>query len=315
MHSSTESILPPALPAALPLQGQYPVIRDDAAQMCALQMQAEHGPTLAEDGAGFEAALEKYMVAGAVLSAVWSAVQPAGTHVAVLLPAACIVCTHVVPACLHACPTTCAACPPPTHCPPAAQILTSRPRQEWLTDVASRYRALSQYSKDDARIQYLRIIRSLPYGNSIFFTVKVRGRGGGCWVGRFAESCVQAGSRGSCRQLVLLGAATAGPPHPRLLPHPAALAPCPASGPLLPRSASRTPSGCCPPNSSWASTSGGCTSSAPYPRSTSTPQSCATSCSLAHPARCGAGGWIQRVGAWGGGAAVSSSCSRSARLG
>ena len=62
MHSSTESILPPALPAALPLQGQYPVIRDDAAQMCALQMQAEHGPTLAEDGAGFEAALEKYMV-------------------------------------------------------------------------------------------------------------------------------------------------------------------------------------------------------------------------------------------------------------
>ena len=44
------------------LQGQYPVIREDAAQMCALQMQAEHGPTLASDAAGFEAALEKYMV-------------------------------------------------------------------------------------------------------------------------------------------------------------------------------------------------------------------------------------------------------------
>ncbi len=43
-------------------QGQYPVIREDAAQMCALQMQAEHGPTLASDSAGFEAALEKYMV-------------------------------------------------------------------------------------------------------------------------------------------------------------------------------------------------------------------------------------------------------------
>ncbi|EFN56078.1 hypothetical protein CHLNCDRAFT_145586 [Chlorella variabilis] len=52
------------------------------------------------------------------------------------------------------------------------QILTSRPRQEWMADVSSRYRALSQFSKDDARIQYLRIIRSLPYGNSIFFTVK-----------------------------------------------------------------------------------------------------------------------------------------------
>ncbi|KAL4428851.1 hypothetical protein ABPG77_005289 [Micractinium sp. CCAP 211/92] len=97
------------------LQGQYPVIREDAAQMCALQMQAEHGPTLGDDPAAFEAALEKYMV---------------------------------------------------------KQILTSRPRGEWLADVASRYRALAQFSKDDARTQYLRIIRSLPYGNSIFFTVK-----------------------------------------------------------------------------------------------------------------------------------------------
>ena len=44
------------------LAGQYPVIREDAAQMAALQMQAEHGPTLAGDAAGFEAALEKYMV-------------------------------------------------------------------------------------------------------------------------------------------------------------------------------------------------------------------------------------------------------------
>lgn len=55
---------PPCLVTACPAlpQGQYPVIREDAAQMCALQMQAEHGPTLASDTAGFEAALEKYMV-------------------------------------------------------------------------------------------------------------------------------------------------------------------------------------------------------------------------------------------------------------
>lgn len=46
----------------LPLQGQYPVIKEDAAQMCALQMQAEYGPTLANDAEGMEAALEKYMV-------------------------------------------------------------------------------------------------------------------------------------------------------------------------------------------------------------------------------------------------------------
>jgi hypothetical protein len=64
---------------------------------------------------------------------------------------------------------------PRTPVPPLfrRQILTSRPRQEWTADVAARYRALAQFSKDDARVQYLRIIRSLPYGNSIFFTVKV----------------------------------------------------------------------------------------------------------------------------------------------
>ena len=67
----------------------------------------------------------------------------------------------------------------------ALQILTSRPRTEWVADVASRYRALAQFSKDDARIQYLRIIRSLPYVNSIFFTVKVRAwpaGAGGRWL-------------------------------------------------------------------------------------------------------------------------------------
>lgn len=46
----------------LPLQGQYPVIREDAAQMCALQMQAEFGPTLANNSAEFDSALEKFLV-------------------------------------------------------------------------------------------------------------------------------------------------------------------------------------------------------------------------------------------------------------
>lgn len=97
------------------LQGQYPVIREDAAQMCALQMQAEFGPTLANSSAEFDSALEKFLV---------------------------------------------------------KQVLMSRPREEWKQDVMTRYKALSQFSKDDARVQYLRIIRSLPYGNAIFFTVK-----------------------------------------------------------------------------------------------------------------------------------------------
>ncbi len=47
---------------------------------------------------------------------------------------------------------------------PPPQILMSRPREEWKQDVMARYKALSQFSKEDARVQYLRIIRSLPYG-------------------------------------------------------------------------------------------------------------------------------------------------------
>jgi hypothetical protein len=34
------------------------------------------------------------------------------------------------------------------------------------------YKALSEFSKEDARSQFLRILRTLPYGSSTFFTVK-----------------------------------------------------------------------------------------------------------------------------------------------
>lgn len=35
-----------------------------------------------------------------------------------------------------------------------------------------RYKALSEFSKEDARAQFLRILRTLPYGSSTFFSVK-----------------------------------------------------------------------------------------------------------------------------------------------
>jgi len=44
------------------LQGNYPVVRDDAAQMCALQMQAECGPNLLDTPDALDAAIEKYVV-------------------------------------------------------------------------------------------------------------------------------------------------------------------------------------------------------------------------------------------------------------
>lgn len=97
------------------LEGQYPVIRDDAAQMAALQMHAAHGSELARDGPAFEAALEKYVTRA---------------------------------------------------------VLSGRPREEWRADVGARYRALAASSRDEAQAGFLRIIRSLPYGNAAFFTVR-----------------------------------------------------------------------------------------------------------------------------------------------
>lgn len=44
------------------------------------------------------------------------------------------------------------------------QVLMTRPREEWRNDVSARYKVLEHFSKEDARLQFLRILRSLPYG-------------------------------------------------------------------------------------------------------------------------------------------------------
>jgi hypothetical protein len=43
------------------LQGNYPVVREDAAQMAALQITAEHGPSLVDDEESVMACIEKYV--------------------------------------------------------------------------------------------------------------------------------------------------------------------------------------------------------------------------------------------------------------
>jgi len=43
------------------LQGLYPVVREDAAQLAALQIQAEHGAALVDSPEEFESALEQYL--------------------------------------------------------------------------------------------------------------------------------------------------------------------------------------------------------------------------------------------------------------
>ena len=43
------------------VQGHYPVVKEDAAQMCALQMQAGHASTLMDDDEGIMMCVEKYV--------------------------------------------------------------------------------------------------------------------------------------------------------------------------------------------------------------------------------------------------------------
>ncbi|KAF5745100.1 putative calmodulin binding protein [Tripterygium wilfordii] len=52
------------------------------------------------------------------------------------------------------------------------QIAITRAKREWELDILSRYRSMEHLAKDDARQQFLRILRTLPYGNSIFFSVR-----------------------------------------------------------------------------------------------------------------------------------------------
>ncbi|KAK9164816.1 hypothetical protein Scep_000007 [Stephania cephalantha] len=52
------------------------------------------------------------------------------------------------------------------------QIALTRAKRDWELDILSRYRLMENLSKDEARQQFLRILRDLPYGNSVFFSVR-----------------------------------------------------------------------------------------------------------------------------------------------
>ena len=51
----------------------------------------------------------------------------------------------------------------------SVQVLMSRPREEWVHNIGSRYKALENFTQEDARLQFLRILRSLPYGMHTFY--------------------------------------------------------------------------------------------------------------------------------------------------
>lgn len=52
------------------------------------------------------------------------------------------------------------------------QVAITRAKRDWELDILSRYRLMENLTKDDARQQFLRILRALPYGNSVFFNVR-----------------------------------------------------------------------------------------------------------------------------------------------
>ncbi|XP_057544275.1 kinesin-like protein KIN-14E [Amaranthus tricolor] len=52
------------------------------------------------------------------------------------------------------------------------QIAITRGKQDWEVDIISRYGLMEKLTKEDAREQFLRILRLLPYGNSVFFSVR-----------------------------------------------------------------------------------------------------------------------------------------------
>lgn len=52
------------------------------------------------------------------------------------------------------------------------QIAITRAKREWELDILSRYHSMEHLTKDDARQQFLRILKTLPYGSSVFFSVR-----------------------------------------------------------------------------------------------------------------------------------------------
>ncbi|CAH9098359.1 unnamed protein product [Cuscuta epithymum] len=52
------------------------------------------------------------------------------------------------------------------------QIAITRAKREWELDIISRYQSMDNLTKEEAREQFLRILKTLPYGNSVFFAVR-----------------------------------------------------------------------------------------------------------------------------------------------
>ena len=97
------------------MMGNYPLSRDDAALLAALQVQAEEGPRLGEDASTLASTIQKYI---------------------------------------------------------PRMMLPTRPAIEWAKHVVEQHAPIKSMTSDEARQALLRMIRSLPYGNSVFYPAR-----------------------------------------------------------------------------------------------------------------------------------------------
>ncbi|KAF2561517.1 hypothetical protein F2Q70_00019028 [Brassica cretica] len=104
------------------LLGNYPVGRDDAAQLCALQILV---------GIGYDYDIILFLIGSRISD--WTSLLER------FLP---------------------------------RQIAITRAKREWELDILALYSSMENVTKDDARQQFLRILKALPYGNSVFFSVR-----------------------------------------------------------------------------------------------------------------------------------------------
>ena len=63
-------------------------------------------------------------------------------------------------------------CVPRARCPLATRAHHHTCTHHTQPTTNSSYKALASYAKDDARAAFLRILRTLPYGNAAFFAVR-----------------------------------------------------------------------------------------------------------------------------------------------
>ncbi|GAB2282924.1 Kinesin-like protein KIN-14E, variant 2 [Dionaea muscipula] len=52
------------------------------------------------------------------------------------------------------------------------QVAITRAKRDWEMDISYRYRLMENMTKEDARLQFVSILSTLPYGNSVFFSVR-----------------------------------------------------------------------------------------------------------------------------------------------